>query len=116
MERKNSVNSADFILSADFISSLAMCRLELMRVKERQKTMNAFRTVSLQDESIQENKRIRGNTRQPQKRADGLRSYLELCVCSESCTDGQTTASLERATLEVFVREKLRNSLFLCLR
>ena len=108
--------------------------------------------VSLQDKSIHENKRTRGtNTRQPQKRADGLRSYLEpsqsvrahfvcapeslvqtdspecalractdgqLCVCSESCTDGQTTASRERAkallgmatlpslTLEVFVRER----------
>ena len=87
--------------------------------------------VSLQDESSQENKITRGTKPwQPQKRADGLRSYLEpsqsvhahfvsapetfvkmdspecalracrdgqLCVCSESCTDGQTTASRERA-------------------
>ena len=76
------------------------------------------------------------NTRQPQKRADCLRSYLEpsqsvrawepcadgqLCVCSESCTDGQTIASRERAksllgmatlpplTLEVFVCLSTRN-------
>ena len=86
---------------------------------------------SLQVESIQKNKRTRSaNKQQPQKRADGLRSYLEpsqsvrahfvcapeslvqtdspecalsdcidgqLCVRSESCTDGQTTASRERA-------------------